>query len=204
MSASKPVKGRINIKKPGDGPVGTTASLKKPIVLKNPAVVRQLNAEGSSSRPKMSKAERLARMPVQKRSAPSAEKRKAKGAHTLIRVQHIAERTEVEQSTASPGGMDEDEDDDMEEVPIPSNAGPSSPHSVAPTTPGTNLTRGTNTPGTMTADETGEDSDEDGYGGYGSDEPGGEAGLSGAVLTLELNGETQEQREKRIALAMRK
>lgn len=71
------------VKKPGGGPSGTSASISKPVLQKNPAVQRQIEADSRSVKPKLSKAERLARMPHQARAATTANKGKQRGALTL-------------------------------------------------------------------------------------------------------------------------
>ena len=93
----------------------------------------------------------------------------------------------------------EEEEDEFEEVPIPSVAGPSSPFPGTPNTGG-NLTRGT-TPGTVTTAP----SVDDNYDGY-QDEASGEEDQPGGdgIIRLEIGGETPEDRAKRIALALRK
>ena len=94
-----------------------------------------------------------------------------------------------------------DEEDDLVEVPIPSVAGPSSPYPGTPTTPG-NLTKPT-TPATGTTAP----SIDDDCAGYGEGDDGNEEGTQGTeagVIRLEIGGELPEDRAKRISMAMRK
>jgi hypothetical protein len=94
---------------------------------------------------------------------------------------------------------EDEEEDDFEEVPIPS--GPSSPY---PDTPGsgTNVTRHT-TPGTVTTAPSVDDN-------FGDRDDEGESSASGSgtegdgVIRVEIGGETPEEKAKRIALALRK
>jgi hypothetical protein len=98
--------------------------------------------------------------------------------------------------TSSENNEDDDEDDeeDFEEVPIPS-AGPSSPFPGTPQTAGT-IRTAEGTPGTLTSAP----SIDDDYAGYGESSEGEEE----EVIRLEIGGETEEEKAKRIALAMRK
>jgi hypothetical protein len=91
---------------------------------------------------------------------------------------------------------DEDEDeDDFEEVAIPDQAGPSS----APTTPAGHLVSAVNTPGTNTTAP----SIDDDFEGFGEDDDE-EGEKQDEVIRLEIGGENEEEKAKRIALAMRK
>lgn len=94
-----------------------------------------------------------------------------------------------------PSSGEEDEEDDFEEVAIPS-AGPS----TAPGTPGTpgRAVTGVSTPGTNTTAP----SIDDDYAGYGEEED--EEKEDDGVIRLEFGGETPEEKAKRIALALRK
>lgn len=139
-------------------------------------------------------------MPVQSRGPSSTDSDKGRGESPYGHIQLLSAPARSIALSRTPAPDDDDDEDDLEEVPIPL-AGPSSPYPGTPTTQGTNLTRATNTPGTI---DTGDDSDEDEAGVYsdGHDINTGEE-VAG-VLTLEIGGETPEERERRIALAMRK
>lgn len=84
-------------------------------------------------------------------------------------------------------------------MPIPSAAGPSSSRGGTPATGGT--ATGYNTPGTVTTAP----SMNDHYGAYGEEDEAEDQGTNDeGVIRLELDGETQEQRDKRKAMALRK
>lgn len=100
-----------------------------------------------------------------------------------------------------PSEDEEEDEDDFEEVPIPSDvAGPSS----QPGTPGSSIRHRTDvdTPGTNTTAP----SIDDDFEGYGEEEDGEEGEEQGddGVIRVELGGETEEEKAKRIALALRK
>ncbi|WWC88411.1 uncharacterized protein L201_003322 [Kwoniella dendrophila CBS 6074] len=109
-----------------------------------------------------------------------------------------AKQSSVPRSIQTISSDDEDEEEDFEEVPIPSAAGPSSPYPGTPNTTG-NITAG-NTPGTNTTAPS-IDYDLEGYGD--SDDESGD-GENDGVIHLEIGGETAEEKAKRIALALRK
>ena len=92
-------------------------------------------------------------------------------------------------------GEDDDEEDDFEEVPIP---GPSS----GPNTPGSSVrprtdvdTPGTNTPAPSVDDD---------FEGYGDEEDEEDDGKKDDIIRVEFGGENEEEKARRIALAMRK
>ena len=96
--------------------------------------------------------------------------------------------------------MSENEDEDFEEVPIPSAANPSSPYVGTPTTTGRNPSQG------HTASlPTSPFSVNDDYAGY-DDQQDDENEDEGQddVIRLEIGGETPEEKAKRIAFALRK
>lgn len=104
-------------------------------------------------------------------------------------------------SIPSDGEEAEDDEDEFEEVEIPAGqAGPSS----GPNTPGTGGSRqqsvAVDTPGTNTTAP----SIDDDFDGFGDDdeEEGGEQ--DDGVIRVEFGGENEEEKAKRIALAMRK
>jgi hypothetical protein len=94
-------------------------------------------------------------------------------------------------SIASASASEEEDEDDFEEVAIPGASTPVTPargQSVATDTPGTNTTA---------------PSIDDDFEGYG-DEEEQEGGEKDDVIRLEIGGENEEEKAKRIALAMRK
>lgn len=93
---------------------------------------------------------------------------------------------------------DEDDEDDFEEVAIPGQGGPSS----APTTPARHQSVATDTPGTGT--NTTAPSIDDNFDGFDDEEEEEDAGKGDEVIRLEIGGENEEEKAKRIALAMRK
>lgn len=92
---------------------------------------------------------------------------------------------------------DEEDEDDFEEVAIPGQGqgGPSS----APTTPARQGSVAIDTPGTNTTAP----SIDDNFDGFDEEEED-DAGKGDEVIRLEIGGENDEEKAKRIALAMRK
>jgi hypothetical protein len=90
---------------------------------------------------------------------------------------------------------DDEDEDDFEEVAIPGQGGPSS----APTTPARHQSVATDTPGTNTTAP----SIDDNFDGFDEGEED-DAGKGDEVIRLEIGGENEEEKAKRIALAMRK
>lgn len=107
----------------------------------------------------------------------------------------IAKQGRTSQTAISIPSEDEDQDedeDDFEEVAIPGASTPVTPargQSVATNTPGTNTTA---------------PSIDDDFDGYGDEEEEEEGGEKDDVIRLEIGGENDEEKAKRIALAMRK
>jgi hypothetical protein len=114
------------------------------------------------------------------------------------RIDKIAKQGSTSQTAISiPSEDEEDEDDDdFEEVAIPGAS--------TPITPGTGTGRQgsvMDTPGTNTTAP----SIDDNFDGYGDeDEEEEEGGEKDDVIRLEIGGENEEEKAKRIALAMRK
>lgn len=110
------------------------------------------------------------------------------------RIDQIAKQGNTSHTAISiPSEDEEDEDeDDFEEVAIP---GASTP--ITPGRQGSVV----NTPGTNTTAP----SIDDNFDGYGDEEEEGEeGGEKDDVIRLEIGGENEEEKAKRIALAMRK
>jgi len=124
--------------------------------------------------------------------------------HLRLQVSHspadwtdkIAKQGQTSQTAISiPSEDEEDEDeDDFEEVAIPGAS--------TPITPGTGRQGSVmDTPGTNTTAP----SIDDNFDGYGDEEEEGEeGGEKDDVIRLEIGGENEEEKAKRIALAMRK
>jgi xeroderma pigmentosum group C-complementing protein len=191
MSASRPKLGKIK-PKPRVSPAGVAPypALTNSQVA-NPsgqhAVARTIGASSSKRTPRPYVGTQ--QPPRRPEGRPVTETDRGKARSVSVQVKPISVY-----STSSKD-EDEDEDEELEEVPIPS--GPSSPYPGPPHTPGTttNPTAGT-TPGTATTAP----SVDDEYAEYGesSSSEGNE------VIRLEIGGETEEEKARRIALALRK
>lgn len=174
MSASRPKLGKIKPRpRQQTPPVAPTPTSARPSVATKP-VARNVGPTGAP-RPSASAV-----------AARAIQEHKVKG-----KARAPPSRPPPPPKPISVHGTSSDDEEDFEEVPIPS-AGPSSPFR---TPVGTDRTA-EGTPGTLTSAP----SVDDDYAGYGESSEGEEE----EVIRLEIGGETEEEKAKRIALAMRK
>lgn len=226
MSASRPKLAKpkakpkpFHVEKP-DLEIAGRSTTSSPAASGPSAKVKKSGAAGSVKKPKNVALGGGTTSAVARRNVASSSTTAGKGKgragmscpKSLLIVQRLiypAPRPTRPAGTASEPEVLSSSDDDFEEVPIPTtpggriksanaSAGPSSPypysHPGTPNTPGTNMTARTS-PAPTTAGETEEDP-------YAEDDESADEG--DGVIRLEIGGETEEQKAKRIALALRK